>query len=83
MRRCAHLLLLQAGRDLSEHQEGKKHLCVPAGTRRVMGIDEKEVRGKSLLPTAGQLRYLWNSGFPESLSQTPDWQHWGCSENEL
>lgn len=53
VRPCTPLLLLQAGR--SEHQEGRKHLCVPAGTRKVMDIDAKEVRGKSLLPTEGQL----------------------------
>lgn len=61
-------------RQGSEHQEGKKHLSVPAGTRKVMCIDAKEVRGKPLLPTEGQLRYLGYFGSPESFFQTPDCQ---------
>lgn len=34
----------------SEHQEGKKHPHVPAGTEKLMCMDAKEVRGKSVLP---------------------------------
>ena len=42
-------------RQGSEHQEGKKHPNVPAGTEKVMCMDAKEVRGKSLLPREGRL----------------------------